>query len=1286
MPSLQCPLTNCDEQVENADRELADALLNAHIATHTMDTRRSQGSGPDKSEKLTRPKITQGILMESWNSFLARWKLYKTGTGLSEAECGLQLIYCCDEDLLKQTLRADPNLVTKPEAEQLEAIRKLAVIPIAMGMRRSETLNMVQESGEPSRAFLAKVQGKAATCQFRTKCAEDCCREKGNPVDFTNTIVKYVLVNGLVDAEIRREVLGWELLDESTLTDAIAFIEQKEMARDAFKGEAAAIKTGYRKQQASTGTADEAKLRKKAKCEGCATPFNQYVRGKSGQIREHKLCKKCWRATSQKREMTEPRAKPSGDETVKTEEASTLFVSGNWSIPYQGMGAIKHRSKHSKRTQNDNLGVPGSSSNETSVVQQRGEVAMALHHHAGDPTSGGAGERVRQQPTLQLSVRPCQDAYSRLNIHAPKVAPVTVDGIADTGAQACLWSATDFYGSGYEEQDLVKVKQQVAAVNGQVIGILGAIFLAAEANSVKTTLTVFVTPEIRGLYLSRQALLALYVIPQSFPTAGDAKNRAGKEEGTLRTKERIPIMVAEPTFKHPRQLFAAMEAHPQTRHAEKNAKPVVHRTPCTLPTQWRDKVKPGWKAATAKPDKEPRTSVNVSPLSKLGGKERHDLIPPPIQAGQARAHTRETATDTCSHSTPTREEDKQPTTLNTERERHRHRVAPRGHAPSNEDHPKRYDRTIESAGWKARVAGETTRQDADHDPEAHRQGAHNRPVSTGRQGSTPNEGRPQPRNKSAGFRMSAQEATTLQRLLESTAAPPAQENAREAGPGYDLVGQTVDYEQTRSRMAPPDTRPPLVMQAIQTRRPRELFEEPQRGMSVMVKCGTETGNLARPRPDRYHTKEDFGSYPAQTQKHRECTKIAQPCRERGRKAMPTSSRLLQAAEAVYAWLEGKRPNVTRPVKQTKPPRETLSNKALEYTFNTDPPCSRKNTLPGNLATRHRPVGGKHAAVYKTQATPRNRTHPPMSNTVNPETTPIDKEDTQGVRSQTASGTTENGPKLRTEVEGLGQHTDRPSMADDVRPCDGATATPAKLRQTAVNTPGGTQRNTQVTRDEATGTTLRPGTNRNVLVHAAPDQASIQPHPGTKTGARWSNAPTRHPVESNLGGTRPHGTRAPRDNVGTSVGAKTSRTAPYEAARPHDPLRATRNKGIERSQTDKAPFGRGARAMTKRDRKRRWVDIPATRVTSSGLSQRQDSAWGARGGNHWSADPNGPGGGPTEDGKGTRETGPLGNQGADHGMQERATRFEVLQGSQLEAQACSALKGGRQNHGPLPQLT
>ena len=59
------------------------------------------------------------MLVESWNSFQVLWNLYKKGAGLTEAECGLQLIYCCDEELMEQLLRADPNIVTKPEIDQM---------------------------------------------------------------------------------------------------------------------------------------------------------------------------------------------------------------------------------------------------------------------------------------------------------------------------------------------------------------------------------------------------------------------------------------------------------------------------------------------------------------------------------------------------------------------------------------------------------------------------------------------------------------------------------------------------------------------------------------------------------------------------------------------------------------------------------------------------------------------------------------------------------------------------------------------------------------------------------------------------------------------------------------------------------------------------------------------------------------------------------------------------------------------------------------------------------------
>ena len=113
--------------------------------------------------------------------------------------------------------------------------------------------------------------------------------------------------------------------------------------------------------------------------------------------------------------------------------------------------------------------------------------------------------------------------YSKLNQKVPTVESTVVDGVADTSAQVCLWSLSDYYKAGYKKKELIKVKQKIAAANRQPIEIMGAVFLSVEANSFRTNLMAFVTPDINGLYLSRQVLTELYVIPKSFPTAGDAK-------------------------------------------------------------------------------------------------------------------------------------------------------------------------------------------------------------------------------------------------------------------------------------------------------------------------------------------------------------------------------------------------------------------------------------------------------------------------------------------------------------------------------------------------------------------------------------------------------------------------------------------------------------------------------------------------------------------------------------------------------------------------------------------
>ena len=71
---------------------------------------------------------------------------------------------------------------------------------------------MNQDQGEPVRSFAAKIKGKAATCAFHVTCSKTGCNTE---VDFTDTISKYVLVNGLADKEIKRETLGWANLDTS---------------------------------------------------------------------------------------------------------------------------------------------------------------------------------------------------------------------------------------------------------------------------------------------------------------------------------------------------------------------------------------------------------------------------------------------------------------------------------------------------------------------------------------------------------------------------------------------------------------------------------------------------------------------------------------------------------------------------------------------------------------------------------------------------------------------------------------------------------------------------------------------------------------------------------------------------------------------------------------------------------------------------------------------------------------------------------------------------------------
>ena len=113
----------------------------------------------------------------------------------SEEDASHHLFQCTDAALGDALLKTDPSIVDKPVSEVLEAMKNLAVIPVATGILRAELLEMKQLRDEAYRKFASRVRGKAETCNY--KMVVECqCRVRTD-VDFTDHILRDVLLAGI---------------------------------------------------------------------------------------------------------------------------------------------------------------------------------------------------------------------------------------------------------------------------------------------------------------------------------------------------------------------------------------------------------------------------------------------------------------------------------------------------------------------------------------------------------------------------------------------------------------------------------------------------------------------------------------------------------------------------------------------------------------------------------------------------------------------------------------------------------------------------------------------------------------------------------------------------------------------------------------------------------------------------------------------------------------------------------------------------------------------------------
>ena len=98
---------------------------------------------------------------------------------------------------------------------------------------QTELIALRQDHAEPIRQFHARAWGKARSCELKKTFECD------QVVNFSDHIVKMVLVNRIYDEEIKQQVLGEITLDEATLKETICLIEAKERAARLVAGNSA---------------------------------------------------------------------------------------------------------------------------------------------------------------------------------------------------------------------------------------------------------------------------------------------------------------------------------------------------------------------------------------------------------------------------------------------------------------------------------------------------------------------------------------------------------------------------------------------------------------------------------------------------------------------------------------------------------------------------------------------------------------------------------------------------------------------------------------------------------------------------------------------------------------------------------------------------------------------------------------------------------------------------------------------------------------------------------------
>ena len=488
MVIITCSVPDCEFTSGDVSEAIAIAVLANHGLAHqaivppTANVTAPVPRGP----KLERPKVDVGVTTEEWNVFVRRWDVFRAGSGINDTSAPSQLFQCAGTELGDSLLKVNVNPVTDSVAQLLASMRLLAVIPVATGVLRTELLQLRQERDETFRAFAARVRGKAETCAFSAVCT---C---GNNVDYTNHVIRDVLLSGIADPNIRREVLGTPDILTKAVNDVIALVENKEMARNALPSSTMSAVSSFRRRHetpaAATTTPPQSDRGKRAPCPDCKQPFNLFTGWNS---KPHQVCITCYRA---RRHRSRPQRTPL-QPTTAVQAAAEDTISKIAALQRDGTRPRQQR----RRPRHRRIHPSSGAISKLSPVKINHQVFTAAEWKRA---------RLRANPRVAITVN--MDTSAQAKYGGNTISPntdVEVAAIADTGAQSDLWSLADFLSCGFTRDSLLPVTLSLSAANRSPITIEGAFFAKLTAKSRSGEVSscrsmIYVSSTVRDMYLS----------------------------------------------------------------------------------------------------------------------------------------------------------------------------------------------------------------------------------------------------------------------------------------------------------------------------------------------------------------------------------------------------------------------------------------------------------------------------------------------------------------------------------------------------------------------------------------------------------------------------------------------------------------------------------------------------------------------------------------------------------------------------------------------------------------